>query len=81
MSKTRIFRSGNSLAVRLPKELSFVEGAEVEIRREGDVVTIAPARLAMASLIERLRELGPPTPKVKRRAIDLPKRDLPSRQH
>ena len=26
---TRVFKSGNSLAVRIPKELGFVDGAQV----------------------------------------------------
>jgi antitoxin VapB len=75
MARTKIFKSGNSLAVRLPKELAFAEGAEVEVRREGDVVTIKPARLDMATLVARLRELGPPTRALRRRAIEMPKRD------
>jgi antitoxin VapB len=40
---TRIFKSGNSLAVRIPKELNF--GApmqDVEIERKGDSLVIRP---------------------------------------
>jgi antitoxin VapB len=41
---TRIFKSGNSLAVRIPKELDFGEVAqEVEIERKGDCLVIRPA--------------------------------------
>jgi antitoxin VapB len=40
MPKTRVFRSGNSLAVRLPKDIAFPEGAEVEITREGNAIVL-----------------------------------------
>jgi antitoxin VapB len=40
---TRIFKSGNSLAVRIPKELAFDgEAQEVEIERRGDSLMIRP---------------------------------------
>ena len=44
MSKARIFKSGNSQAVRLPKEFRF-EVQEVEILRRGsDVILRQPKR-------------------------------------
>jgi antitoxin VapB len=44
MTKARIFKSGNSQAVRLPKEFRF-DGKEVEISRRGrEVVLRAPER-------------------------------------
>lgn len=40
---TRIFKSGNSLAVRIPKELAFADGAqEVEIERVGNTLVLRP---------------------------------------
>lgn len=39
MATTRVFRSGNSLAVRLPKEFDFKVG-EVEILQRGDDVIL-----------------------------------------
>ena len=39
MSKARIFRSGNSQAVRLPKEFRF-DVDEVEIHRRGDEIVL-----------------------------------------
>jgi antitoxin VapB len=40
---TRIFKSGNSLAVRIPKELAFVEAAQdVEIERVGNALMVRP---------------------------------------
>ena len=39
--KTKIFQSGNSQAVLIPKEFRF-EGAEVEIFKRGDEVILKP---------------------------------------
>ena len=42
MSKTaKLFRNGNSQAVRLPQEFRF-PGTEVRIRREGDAIVLEP---------------------------------------
>lgn len=41
---TRIFKSGNSLAVRIPKELAFLDPAkDVQIERVGDTLVLRPA--------------------------------------
>ena len=38
---TRVFQSGNSLAIRIPKELAFLEPSQdVEIERVGDTLII-----------------------------------------
>lgn len=42
MTKAKLFWTGRSQAVRLPKEFRF-EGDEVRIRREGDKVVLEPA--------------------------------------
>ena len=60
MSSTRIFKSGNSLAVRLPRGIAFDEGAEVVVRRQGGSLVVTPARLHMAELVARLRAAPPP---------------------
>ena len=41
MKTAKLFRNGNSQAVRLPREFRF-EGDEVRIRREGDAVVLEP---------------------------------------
>ena len=72
---TRTFRSGNSEAVRLPKELGFGPGVEVVVRREGDTLTITPKAKTMAELVRRLREIGPPPDGVQQREpIEWPER-------
>jgi len=45
LATTKIFRSGNSQAVRIPKEYRFApEMDEVSIRREGDQVILEPLK-------------------------------------
>ncbi|MDP3552877.1 antitoxin [Methylocystis sp.] len=61
MSSTRIFKSGNSLAVRLPRGIAFDEGAEVVVRRQGGSLVVTPARLDMAELVARLKAAPPPS--------------------
>jgi len=40
---TKVFKSGNSLAVRIPRELAFVgESDEVELERVGETLVIRP---------------------------------------
>lgn len=43
--QTRVFQSGNSLAVRIPKELAIVSASQaVEIERVGDSMVIRPIK-------------------------------------
>jgi antitoxin VapB len=53
---TRVFKSGNSLAVRIPKELAFTDAnQEVEIERKGDSLIIRPTeRRTLAGLAAAL---------------------------
>lgn len=74
MTSTRIFRSGNSLAVRLPRDIAFAEGAEVTVSRQGDSILIRPARATMAALVARLG--AAPSPRlVARPDFRTPRRD------
>ena len=61
--RTKAFKSGNSVAVRLPKAVAFSEGTELEIMRYGDVVTIRPvepAKISFKEMLARLKELPKP---------------------
>lgn len=74
---SKTFKSGNSEALRLPKEVAFGPDVEVSIRKVGDTLTIRPkkAKKTMAELVARLREIGPPVDGVqKRQKIIFPKR-------
>lgn len=71
---SRTFRSGNSDAVRLPKEISFGAGVEVEIERKGDVVTIAPKRPSIKAALAKLRSLPKPSSIGERHEVQIPDR-------
>lgn len=64
---SKTFRSGNSEAIRLPKEVAFGPDVPVTIRRTGDTLTITPKKKTMAELVRRLREIGPPADGVQER--------------
>lgn len=56
MTLARIFQSGNSQAVRLPKEFRF-DVNEVEILRRGDEVILRPVPVSGAAVFEALAGL------------------------
>ena len=56
MSTAQVFRSGNSQAVRLPKEFRFATN-EVEIFRRGDEVVLRERRLTPADGFRLLASL------------------------
>ena len=53
MKTARVFKSGNSQAVRIPKEF-HLEGQEVEIRKRGGSLILRPKKQSWAALIESL---------------------------
>ena len=72
--RTRTFRSGNSEALRLPRDVAFGEDVELVVIRSGDVMTIYPAATSISAMIKRLRSLPAP-PKVEcRDDEELPER-------
>lgn len=56
MTTTRVFKSGNSQAVRLPKEFR-VRSAEVEIFRRGDEIVLREPVGGLARAFELLTQL------------------------
>ncbi len=56
MAKARVFRSGNSQAVRLPKEFRFAT-EEVEIFRRGQEVVLLEKARGMQRAFELIAEL------------------------
>ncbi|WP_153111281.1 antitoxin [Propionivibrio limicola] len=56
MAYARIFQSGNSQAVRLPKDFRF-DAEEVEIFRRGDEVVLRPVRINAAAVFDALTAL------------------------
>ena len=72
---SKTFKSGNSTAVRLPKELAVAPGTEVTIRKVGDTLTITPKpKKTVADLIRALERLPKPSSPFKRERIEFPKR-------
>jgi antitoxin VapB len=72
IAKTRTFRSGNSEAVRLPKDVSFGDGVELVVVRSGDVVTLYPAATSILEMIARINALPIPTSIEERDDEELP---------
>ena len=60
MARTKTFRSGNSEAVLLPKEIAFGKNVELVALRSGDVVTLYPATRSIADMIARLNAMPVP---------------------
>lgn len=60
VQSTRLFRNGNSQAVRIPKALAFDSvDIEVEIERRGDELIVRPASRPLTGLGAALRKLAP----------------------
>jgi len=54
MHTTRIFKNGNSQAVRIPAELAFdTTETEMEIERVGDELRVRPLRRSLAGVLDR----------------------------
>lgn len=62
---TKTFKSGNSVAVRLPKGLGVAPDTAMEIVQQGDdlllrrVIDPAHGQSKIAEMVRRLREIGP----------------------
>ena len=54
MKTAKVFRSGNSQAVRIPKEFHLA-GEEVEIRRQGGSLILRPRKESWAALVNSLK--------------------------
>ena len=70
---TKAFKSGNSIAVRLPKGFAIPEGAELEMDKSGDTVTIRitrgreEVRRTLQQLCKDLEAIGQPEDGVQKR--------------
>jgi antitoxin VapB len=57
---TKVFRSGNSLAVRLPAKMHIAKaGEEVSIEKRGNRVMITPHRRSLKGLMDRFAAFDP----------------------
>jgi antitoxin VapB len=63
--ESKTFKSGNSIAVRLPRDVAFAADIAVTIERNGDVLTIRPVedlareKRELMALIAELDAIGP----------------------
>jgi antitoxin VapB len=71
---SKTFRSGNSQAVRLPREVAYPDGVELTITRSGDVVTMRPKRPSIAEMFAKLDALPVPTDIEVRDTEEIPER-------
>jgi antitoxin VapB len=74
MKTAKIFRSGNSQAVRIPKEFQLA-GKEVEIERQGDVLLLRPRKKSWDTLTNSLTKFTQDYMKRARLQPRLQKRD------
>lgn len=60
MHTTRIFKNGNSQAVRIPADLAYTRtDIELEIEREGDEIRIRPARRPLSGVLAKFARFSP----------------------
>ncbi len=77
MPTTRVFRSGNSQAVRIPADMAYDNPSqELTITRMGDVITIAPVRARLKDAVAMLRSMPKPPSVEARDPIEMPDRSI-----
>jgi antitoxin VapB len=60
MANTKLFKNGNSQAVRIPAELAYGSwDIELNIERIGDELRIRPARKRMGDVLGKLARFSP----------------------
>ena len=60
MHTTRVFKNGNSQAVRIPADLAYERtDMDLEIEREGDEIRIRPARRSLAGVLTKFGRFSP----------------------
>jgi antitoxin VapB len=60
MVNTKLFKNGNSQAVRIPSELAYSRwDIELVIEREGDELRIRPAQRRMGDVLGKLSQFSP----------------------
>lgn len=60
MQTTRVFKNGNSQAVRIPADIAYERlDVELEIEREGDEIRIRPVRRSLAGVLAKFARVGP----------------------
>ena len=79
MSETTVFQSGNSQAVRLPKEFRF-KSKTVEIFRRGNEVVLREKPRTMADVLDSLPPVTPEMDKELELLFSIAREPLPERE-
>ena len=59
MHTTRVFKNGNSQAVRIPMDMAYERmDMELEIERKGDEIRIRPARRSLAGVLTKFAQFS-----------------------
>lgn len=75
VARTRTFKSGNSEAIRLPKDIAFGDDVELVLVRSGDVLTVYPATSTIPQMLAKLEKLPAPPSIEERDDSELPERE------
>jgi antitoxin VapB len=60
MHTTRVFKNGNSQAVRIPADIAYDRmDMDLEIERNGDEIRIRPARRSLAGVLSKFATFSP----------------------
>ncbi|HEY0123410.1 MAG TPA: type II toxin-antitoxin system VapB family antitoxin [Rhizobium sp.] len=60
MQMTKVFKNGNSQAVRIPAEIAYERtDMELEIERVGDEIRIRPVRQSLAGVLDVFARFSP----------------------
>ena len=60
MHTTKIFKNGNSQAVRIPSDLAYERtDIELEIERQGEEICIRPARKTLGKVLNKFARFSP----------------------
>ena len=79
MKTARLFKNGDSQAVRLPKEFRF-EGTEVLLRRVGNAVVLLPKTMSWDTLTDSLSKFPSDFMEEREQPRDTDRRDFGSAQ-
>ena len=75
MPITKVFKSGNSQAVRIPAEIAYADMTQdLQITRMGDVITIYPVKDSLRQMVAELEALPRPSEVEVREPIEMPDR-------
>jgi len=60
MQTTRVFKNGNSQAVRIPADIAYERtDMELEIERVGDEIRIRPIRRSLSGVLTKFAQFSP----------------------